>query len=607
MNLRLVFEKLTVNNFGPVGHVELNFERGLHSVVGRNLDNFQSDSNGSGKSTIFAEAIVWVIRGKGNKDILKAGIVHEDFGKNCFVILEGRGVYLNNSEFRFKISRYINHSEHGSTVKFEVDGKDFSKRKDTQDVITKTLCIPDYAFSSLYVLQQGLRNSFSMLKPQGRKEFIEDVRPSKIWDTAGNRALKKLKAFEKELMDLSILKTSNLSKVDTLMNSIAQCNLSIQSLELEKTSGANPEEQLLKLEHLHQTLYNDYEITNNALSDLESKYFQITKVVDQLGQSFTDISSQNNEIVNELNKTKRQLGLEICPSCNQKIKGREVHNKHIKNEIEALEKKLQPLVLLLEEKELELSTKRSQQLNLSSEISSLTYKRNELTGKIQKVVLDKTSVSSKLSAIDSNINLQRENKTSYEEIVKDCEENLKELEDRIQTLEISKRYAKECVKIFSFKGIRAYLLSKDLEQINAYLHEYSSRYFSDQIIKLEPKKSEDGSISRIDINSIVLSSGKVRTEGQLSGGEKRRVDVMVQIALRKLMEAVSGLTVNILVIDEIFHNLDKPAIQATLDIFQDTSTTDTCCYVISHTNYNYPGHTYSVTKQNNNSKLSILS
>ena len=67
----------------------------------------------------------------------------------------------------------------------------------------------------------------------------------------------------------------------------------------------------------------------------------------------------------------------------------------------------------------------------------------------------------------------------------------------------------------------------------------------------------------------------------LSGGEKQKVDIIIQLALRDLLSSQLGITSNILVIDEIFDFLDTKGCQKILSVITSLSNIESV-FIISH-------------------------
>jgi DNA repair exonuclease SbcCD ATPase subunit len=68
----------------------------------------------------------------------------------------------------------------------------------------------------------------------------------------------------------------------------------------------------------------------------------------------------------------------------------------------------------------------------------------------------------------------------------------------------------------------------------------------------------------------------------LSGGEKQRVDLILQLAIRDLLTSYLDLSANILVLDEITDFLDKKSCQAVMTLLEKELQTVESVFIISH-------------------------
>ena len=68
----------------------------------------------------------------------------------------------------------------------------------------------------------------------------------------------------------------------------------------------------------------------------------------------------------------------------------------------------------------------------------------------------------------------------------------------------------------------------------------------------------------------------------LSGGEKQRVDLILQLAIRDLLTSYLDLSANILVLDEITDFLDKKSCKAVMNLLEKELQTVESVFIISH-------------------------
>ena len=68
----------------------------------------------------------------------------------------------------------------------------------------------------------------------------------------------------------------------------------------------------------------------------------------------------------------------------------------------------------------------------------------------------------------------------------------------------------------------------------------------------------------------------------LSGGEKQKVDIIVQFALRDMLCNYLGFDCNILVLDEVFDNLDSVGCDKVIQLITNKVNSVNSIYIITH-------------------------
>ena len=114
-------------------------------------------------------------------------------------------------------------------------------------------------------------------------------------------------------------------------------------------------------------------------------------------------------------------------------------------------------------------------------------------------------------------------------------------------------------------------LSGIVTYINDRCKEYSPYLFKEQ-----------GNVSlSINKNNLDIYLGD-RSFENLSGGEGRRVDLILQLAQRDLARSESGFLSNLLVMDEVLDNLDSKGIESVLSLLSYKSPDIDTLMIVSH-------------------------
>jgi DNA repair exonuclease SbcCD ATPase subunit len=112
------------------------------------------------------------------------------------------------------------------------------------------------------------------------------------------------------------------------------------------------------------------------------------------------------------------------------------------------------------------------------------------------------------------------------------------------------------------------MLDAVIKFINSRLQIYSEKLYSSETDTINIDK--DFNIFLGDMNYL-----------SLSGGEKRKIDIALVFAQRDLALNVLGMTSNLIVLDEIYDNLDDTAISVVSEMISNIPDIDSM-FVISH-------------------------
>ena len=114
------------------------------------------------------------------------------------------------------------------------------------------------------------------------------------------------------------------------------------------------------------------------------------------------------------------------------------------------------------------------------------------------------------------------------------------------------------------------MLGNAIEFIDKKAKEYSKDVFDTEKIEF-----------KLDGNNISISYDNKEYEN-LSGGERQKIDLIVQFALRDMLCTHLGFSSNILVLDELFDNLDDIGCQRVLNLIANKLTDVESIFIVTH-------------------------
>jgi DNA repair exonuclease SbcCD ATPase subunit len=171
----ITLSKLSINNFlsvGPEVVVSLK-DRGVIGVFGANKDTNAADSNGSGKSAIFSEAIAWVLYGQTLRGISSDDVVNLDKGNNCVVSLT---IEEDISVYEIIRTRKLTKTKKANDTLVYLNGQNITRgtNQDTQILIDDIIGMDFNTFVQSVLLSYGT-TPFSQMTDKEKNEVFENI------------------------------------------------------------------------------------------------------------------------------------------------------------------------------------------------------------------------------------------------------------------------------------------------------------------------------------------------------------------------------------------------------------------------------------------------
>lgn len=560
--MKLEFESVYGTKFNSFEEFELEIQPGKHLVLGEVVDANQStSSNGSGKSSIF-ESLVWTAFKRYNrgKDPSK------DYQGNCIT-----GTRLRKNNQHIQIERGHKLAGGKSSLQVKVDEADITARTLplTETQVQGIIGMEYDLFVSTCVVLQGMPVNFTQLTGVLRKSIVEGMLGYSVFDKYKKRATdrKKLETNEFNARQATFNATNQEmiqrhSELETL-KTVAE-----DSAASNDAQAAEIQAKLTTVQAMIATLRQNHEhFQGHTANTVNSMLIKMTANLGTLNQQYANVQKMITD--------------GKCFTCGQGYSQEILQQKHqeqmeIFNQLNSMNAQVQPL-----QKSLEQLTEIESQLN--------NHLREESTAKSNLAMVEN---SQKRNYGDEIKNLDE----VVEHLFQSVNEFNRELEEQKEKVESVAWLEKQLVPSSEF---RAVVLKKHLNQISLILATLSPFFFGDILVKLGIDKKGVG----IDI--ILSKSGKKFSIDSLSGGEKKRLDILLVFAFQKFVLQASGTTSNLVVLDEIFDGLDVRGLEMVVNCLESIYPPETAIYVISH-NEILKAHFNSivrVNKLNNTSRI----
>lgn len=596
--MRVNFQKVIIHNFLSFGDAELTLaDRGYVLIEGHNNNpKDEALSNGSGKSALF-NAVCWALTGETING-LRTNIPNIYNPGGCFVTL-----LLKVDGKEYEITRYRDHEKFKNDLKIKVDGEDKSGKglKSSEEVLNQYL--PDLTsnlIGNAIILGQGLPHRFSNNTPVGRKESLETLSHSSFMiDEIKTRLGEREAALAAELRlkednqlkfetSLEMLR-SQLSSLQVQLRNLPQKEELLEILQEKQDKCAQLSQQLEEKRNQKEQLWDEQKTLSleegqaRALKleeqeKVKTQYDSSEKAAKRANLTF-QINSLEGEIVRLESIT------DTCPTCGQKIP--HVHKPNT-DEQRALVVKLRAEAASLDEA-IEACNKACKQALQESETcyQSLGAERSKRLQSLQEEIAQAESHLQQLQPllkeaqaasvqVELDLKTLQEREHTLEGDITLCSQGIEELEQKLlynkKEIEESREHCDAVSKISSLvkRDFRGVLLTNVINFIDSKVKDYSRLVFNTQELGLS-----------LNGNSLNIEFCGKSFEN-LSGGEKQKIDIIFQLAIREMMCQYLDFHSNFLVIDEVFDQLDSISCNRILNLINQRLSEVESLFIISH-------------------------
>ena len=591
------FKKVILHNFGSYGHVELDLQnRGFCLVSGQN--NCVKDnalSNGSGKSAVFS-AICYALTGEtisGVKTNLKNINIDEP---DSFVQLE----FLYQKDL-YNICRVVAPKSDLKIVRNDIDlsGKGIRESEKKLQELLPDLS-KDFIASTL-ILGQGLPMRFSSFSPSGRKDLLEKLTKSDfmIEDIKARLAARqqelsgKIREFEDSLL-------ANRTQLNSHIGSLERLRMSIEQqkqpdfdtlLEAQRIKIVELEAEVNRLQENIGSEEEQLEVLNNKLVEINAEKAKVSnEELTAYNSAYTELNGKKVKLEVEISSLNIEISklkaiTDTCPTCGQHLPNvhkpdtssleASIANKQI--ELTSVKADIQKCDNQHKEYQLQIDNAFKEELvNTTGDISSIknVLQENKTKNQILTVDLERERAAyNKLIYDKQNWNsfLQRQ-----QEEIATLEAEISKLTNIASITSIAKDDFDQRLAVvkkmdqLTKRDFRGYLLTNIITYIDQKAKKYCETVFGTRELSLE-----------INGNALDITYCN-KAFDSLSGGEKQRVDLILQLSIRDLLNSYLNLSANILVLDEITDFLDKKSCKAVMQLLEKELNTVESVFIISH-------------------------
>lgn len=599
--MRFKFLNLHIENFMSFEEADISFEETGYTIVSGKNENpdDQAYSNGSGKSSIW-EALSWVLTGstiRGCRNVCNMYIPDNGALVSLQFLVDGK---------HYQLIRSKDHVQYKTNLQIFIDGENRSGKGIRESEAILSQILPDLSPSligSVIILGQGLPARLSARTPAGRKELLEELTKSDFMiEDIKQRLTARKENLNKQINEKQTTLAGLRGKQESLRAELDRLQAYLQ--EMEKTCPNDWEEierSLVRendeLRHRLLDLKTQIDDTNCALTDVTSKY---EYVLDQKSRDETQIS---NSFASKMQEAQQQFADStaelaaaertfikfknqptVCPTCGRPLPPSTEINPISESDLKSLQDRVAETRSVLQVVEQERQAALCELATSVEQIlSGLRQDKQSQQQKFQNLATERDNLQQRISANDSNIGILKIKLESYykeieaadtrcdsikEELAKMQEETLyhnNEINDLNNRLAIITRMTTSASRDF-----RGFLLENILQYLCGVMQFYCKCIFDHTHIALV---SNNTSLDIMYCDKLYEA---------LSGGERQKIDLITQLALRQMLCKLMDFDSNILVLDEIFDAMDAVSCRRVIDFISSELSGVESIYIITH-------------------------
>jgi DNA repair exonuclease SbcCD ATPase subunit len=523
-----VFHKIQAKNIFSWESLDYTFPNGLSQITGQNLDDGTNEA--IGKSSIF-NILCWALFGRIPKDVRIDEVIRQG-QKSCeaLVLLEdGYSVLRTRNP-----NRLILVTPKGQSI----IGKD---AKETQILIDKHLGLTFELFCQTVYFSQNQDKKFISINDTEKAKILSDIQDLEAYD----KARVKCQAQIKEL-------TTDRIQIE---NQIKQYQLQLK----EKSNFLKYlEESILKFEEKKEKELA--EITEEkkgieeelaSLVGIEDARQEATAQLNLLHESTANAKEARN-LKNQITAVLKEPNY-LCDHC-----GKVSNGKHKEERLLALNKELDKYGDLKDANLQQLNFEVSQKIHDLKILDDLYYRKRDLLEKFKSLELKEKKIQGGFADREAQ---------KIEETQKECSKVSNEINKLDQIImEIHKKVNDYEILREDFKNIKAKVFKTLLLDLSIKSTNYALELFEMPIKISFTNDLDSGNLSKIE--TIVTLHGVERSVGLLSGGQTRRVQLAVDLALSEIVSKRAQKSINFRIFDEATKDLSVPSILRFIGILE---------------------------------------
>lgn len=443
----------------------------------------------------------------------------------------------------------------------------------------------------------------SIVVLQDKSQLLKDERSSL------QRQIVEAKDKWKSATEQLDIKNDELQQLDELKDELRKLESEHDELVMKKSTY---EKSITANDHEIGRLQKSIDAAQIKINKLEKKKQDLTQTIGQpcptcgsplTAEGVESARQQYEDDIREIQSDIANIQLSI------KTTQEDTDNQH--EQIEKLDKQIQELLDSKQSLQRVLKMCKSLESSrdeLAKQVDQLKEQCYQLQSQLQVKKMEITQNDDLISQTRKNLKDSREAKNPYDELVMDVQLDFLSTKEKVGHLTIDidvKSHLEECLKFwevaYSNQGIKSFILDDITPFLNRRVNRYLTKLAAGQIEAIFSTRTalkSGGESERFSLTITNQDGGEQYSSN--SSGEKKRIDLAINLALQDLVASRSSKKINIAIFDEVFDALDENGIDSVISLLQELSQEKSTILVVTHNEHlkSYFSNCVTVVKEN---------